>query len=437
MSKLKPSEKDLPLVLKKHVAAVHTSGVLSLVERKIANILLLNAYDDLVQEDGREVRHKIPVGYLGQMVGWDDSNNVSSLKAALASLQKTTIEFNLMKDGKESWESMSMLSYASVRNGLCTYGYVSELARKLSDPAVFATINVGIQKRFKGGYSLSLYENCVRFRNVKSTGWWELKTFRHLMGADAEMYNDFKRLSSFVIKKSVGEVNTVSDIKIAVEYKRQGRKVVAMRFTVAENPQQSLFGPASLNDDDLDAIRASETFKRLRAHGVGERLALAAIKQDPEQARLAIDAAEARDQEGGIKTTTGAYITTLIKEKAVLGPTEYAKQKERSLSKKKATALYDSLVNDFQQMAATKAVKSLPSDKLATLALQFFETLPNDRQLKAGNFNHRSGKFALATINAEFKPWLNKAAAPEFNLKAFDAYVREQGHDPAELRAHL
>ena len=196
-------------MLKKHVAAVHTSGVLSLVERKVANILLLNAYNDLVPEDGREVRHRIPVGCLGSMVGWDDSNNISSLKAALVSLQKTTVEFNLMKDGKETWESMSMLSYASVRNGVCTYGYVSELARKLSDPDVFATI-----------------------------------------------------------------------------------------------------------------------------------------------------------------------------------------------------------------------------------ALKFFETLPDDKQLKAGRFDHRSGKFASVTINAEFKPWLNKAVAPEFNLEAFEAYVREQGHDPVELGAY-
>lgn len=437
MSKLKPSEKVLPQMLKKHVAAVHTSGVLSLVERKISNILLLNAYDDLVQEDGREVRHYIPVGYLGLMVGWDDSNNVSALKAALASLQKTTVEFNLMKDGKESWESMSMLSYASIRNGRCTYGYVSELAKKLSDPEVFATINVGIQKRFKGGYSLTLYENCVRYRNVKSTGWWELKKFRRLMGADAEMYNDFKRLSSFVIKKSVEEVNKVSDITIAVEYKRQGRKVVALRFAVAENPQKSLFGPSIVNGNELDVIRTSETFKRLRAHGVGEQLAIAAIKQDPEQAQLAIAKAEARDQEGGIKTSTGAYITKLIEVGAELGPSGYTKEKERALSKKKINAFYNSLLNDFQQMATIAAVKSLPSDKLAALALKFFETLPNDKQLKAGSFNHRSGKFALATISAEFKPWLNKTVAPEFNLEAFEAYVREQGHDPDELRAHL
>lgn len=133
----------------------------------------------------------------------------------------------------------------------------------------------------------------------------------------------------------------------------------------------------------------------------------------------------------------GAYITKLIEVGAELGPSEYTKEKERALSKKKTNAFYNSLLNDFQQTATIAAVKSLPSDKLAALALKFFETLPNDKQLKAGSFNHRSGKFALATINAEFKPWLNKTVAPEFNLEAFEAYVRERGHDPDELRAHL
>lgn len=426
--------KVLPQVLKKHVAAVHTSGVLSLVERKTGNILLLNAYDDLVQEDGREARHRIPVSVLAYMVGWNGSNNVTSLKAALASLQKTTVEFNLMKDGKESWESMSMLSYASVRNGICTYGYVSEMARKLSDPEVFATINIGIQKKFKGGYSLTLYENCVRYKNVNSTGWWDLSTFRRLIGADAEMYKEFKRLSAFVITKSVEEINAVSDIKIAVEYQRIGRKVVALRFTVVENPQKSLFGPNPLDDDELVAIRSSETFKRLREHGVGERLALAAVKDDPEQARLAIETAETRDQNGAIKTTTGAYISSLIESKAELGPSKYTKQKTRERKKAKFQAIYDELFNDFHHMATTAAIKALTPSEISALALTFFETLPSAKQLNAGRFDPKTRRFPSSTINAEFKPWLNKAVAPAFNSDAFDAYVLGKGHDPVEMR---
>jgi plasmid replication initiation protein len=106
-----------------------------------------------------------------------------------------------------------------------------------------------------------LYENCVRFKNVKSTGWWDLEKFRRLMGAEAAMYDDFKRLSAFVVKKSCEEINAVSDIRVVPEYRREGRKVVAIRFAVEENPQQSLFGPNPLDDEELVAIRSSEAFQ--------------------------------------------------------------------------------------------------------------------------------------------------------------------------------
>lgn len=426
----------MPQVLRKHVAAVHTSGDLTLVERKIANILLLNAYDDLVPSDGSDVRHTIPVRYLSQMVGWEESKNVAALKTALRALQTTTVEFNLLKDGLEDWESMSLLSYARVHDGICTYGYVGELARKLHNPAVFATINVGVQKRFKGGYSLTLYENCVRYKNVKSTGWWNLEKFRRLMGAEAAMYDDFKRLSAFVVKKSVEEINQISDIRIVPEYRREGRKVVAIRFSVEENPQQSLFGPNPLDDEELDRIRCSEEFERLRHHGISERLALMWLKQDPEQARLAIQAAEAKDREGKIKTSTGAYIRRLIEDGASLGQSGYVAEKAAKKQAKKSQALLDKLVSDFKTVQRKTAIAALTPDRLQTLALEYFEGLSSERQSEAGRFDPRSGRFSSSLTTVHFrKVWLPSRIETRFDPAAFDAYVREQGHDPEALQA--
>lgn len=427
---------SMPTVLKKHVAAVHTSGELSLVERKVANILLLNAYDNLVPADGKEARHTIPVSYLGHMVGWEESKNVTALKAALRSLQKTVVEFNVLKDGREDWESMTLVSFAKIRDGLCTYGYVSELARKLHDPEVFATINVGVQKRFKGGYSLTLYENCVRFKNVKSTGWWELDKFRRLMGAEAAMYDDFKRLSAFVVKKSVEEINAVSDIRVVPEYRREGRKVVAIRFAVEENPQQSLFGPNPLDDEELVAIRSSEAFQRLKHHGISERLALMWLKQDPEQARLAIDAAEAKDRAGKIKTTTGAYIRKLIEDGASLGQSGYAAEKAARKQANKDKALLGKLRTDFDLATRKAALSAITSDRMQALALEYFEGLTSEKQSKAGRFDPRSAKFSDTATNVDFhKAWLPKRINVNFDQAAFDAYAREQGHDPEALRA--
>ena len=148
-SQKSPPKKLTNGVLRKHVAAVHTSGELGLVERKIVNILLLNAYDKLLTSS----RHTIPVRYLSHMLGWESSKNLDNLKQALARLQTTRVEFNLMHDGQEVWQSMTLLAYAqitgSLNNGECTYGYVEELAAKLHDPAIFATINVGVQRARK------------------------------------------------------------------------------------------------------------------------------------------------------------------------------------------------------------------------------------------------------------------------------------------------
>lgn len=427
-------------VLRKHVAAVHTSGELGLVERKIVNILLLHAYDNLRTAS----RHTIPVRYLSYMLGWESSKNLDDLKGALARLQTTRVEFNLMRDGKEVWQSMTLLAYAeitgSLNSGHCTYGYVEELAAKLHDPDVFATINVGVQRNFKGGYSLTLYENAVRFKNVRSTGWWELDKFRNLMGADAPMYDDFKRLSGFVIKKAVEEINRISDIKLTPEYQRQGRKVVSVRFLIEENPQQSLFGPNPLDDDDMVSIRESETFKRLREHGISERLALAYMKQDPEQARLAVEETEKRDKKGLIKTSAGAYIKKLIEDKAELGGTAYQARKaaeqviaEREKKIAAAKVKYDELRLSFRDKTVLEIVKNLTPSELAEYARHFLES--DEGQGKAGNFNMRTGKFTDVMTTAIFNPWLRRKLAPAFDEAAFGEFVRGKGIDPVALQA--
>ena len=42
------SEKKKALELKKHVAVIHSSNKLTLLQRKIANALLFNAYEELL-----------------------------------------------------------------------------------------------------------------------------------------------------------------------------------------------------------------------------------------------------------------------------------------------------------------------------------------------------------------------------------------------------
>ena len=153
--------------VKKNVAAIHVSGKLTLLQRKLSNVLLLNAYDHLVSRP----KHQIDARTLCMMVGYN-SNDMETLKASLRSLAETTAEWDMLgADGQHEWGVSALLSYAKLKGGICEYAYSPALAEKLHDPKVFALINLNIQRRFTSGHALALYENCYRFVRTGSTGW--------------------------------------------------------------------------------------------------------------------------------------------------------------------------------------------------------------------------------------------------------------------------
>ncbi len=251
--------------VKKNVAAIHVSGKLTLLQRKLSNVLLLNAYDDLLAKPS----HRIDARTLCLMIGYN-SNDMETLKGALRGLAETVAEWDMLDGrGRQEWGVSALLSYAKLKEGVCEYAYSPALAEKLHDPKVFALINLNIQRRFTSGHALALYENCYRFLRTGSTGWWEIGLFRKLMGIDdSAYYETFKHLNAKIIKPAVDEINRSSNIVVTPEFRRQGRAVSEIRFRIRENPQLAMF-----EIDDGEALRASTTYRRLVALGVGDRLA--------------------------------------------------------------------------------------------------------------------------------------------------------------------
>lgn len=251
--------------VKKNVAAIHVSGKLTLLQRKLSNVLLLNAYDTLTTRRA----HRIDARTLGVMIGYN-SNDTDTLKGALRGLAETVAEWNMLDEkGREEWGVSSLLSYAKLKDGVCDYAYSPALAEKLHDPKVFALINLNIQRQFTGGHALALYENCFRFVNIGSTGWWPLDVFRRLMGVEgSEYYLSYKHLNAKIIKPSVAEVNRVSDILIEAETRKQGRAVSDIRFLIKRNPQLAI-----LDLDDGEGLRKGSVYARLRDLGLSDRLA--------------------------------------------------------------------------------------------------------------------------------------------------------------------
>lgn len=251
--------------VKKNVAAIHVSGKLTLLQRKLSNVLLLNAYDHLVTRP----KHQIDARTLCMMVGYN-SNDMETLKASLRSLAETVAEWDMLgADGQQEWGVSALLSYAKLKGGVCEYAYSPALAEKLHDPKVFALINLNIQRRFTSGHALALYENCYRFVRTGSTGWWPIDLFRRLMGVDGSAYYEsFKHLNAKVIKPAVKEVNKTSNILLEPEFRKMGRQVSEIRFKIRENPQLAM-----LDIDDGEGVRQGAVYQGLLKVGVSDRLA--------------------------------------------------------------------------------------------------------------------------------------------------------------------
>ena len=290
--------------VKKNVAAIHISGKLTLLQRKLSNVLLLNAYDTLTSA----ATHTIDARTLAMMVGYN-SNDFDTLRSSLRALAETVAEWDMLdEDGRQEWGVSSLLSFAKLKNGICEYAYSPALAQKLFDPKIYALINVHIQRNFSSGHGLALYENCYRFVRTGSTGWWTLDVFRKLMGVDgSDYYGSFKHLNAKIIKPAVAEVNKSSDIVIEPEFRKKGRAVTDLRFLIRENPQMAMF-----QIDDSDGVRNLPVYKTLRKQGVADRLVRQWIAEHGEDyVQEKLDYMSERQQD--VKSTVG-YLSAALRD---------------------------------------------------------------------------------------------------------------------------
>lgn len=217
--------------LKKHVAAIHSATKLSLVQRKIANALLFNAYNELSEKQ----EHQIHIRTLSELIGYN-SNELNAIKKALVSLISTVVEWNLIDkervDNAGVWNASAIIADASIAGAVCTYSYSNKMRQLLFRPEMYGRLNMQVQARFKSSYGLVLYENCVRYQNIQETPWFDMIIFRKLMGVDESKYAVFKDFRKRVIDIAVKEVNEHSGLNIDYLLKKVGRAPVAIKFRV-------------------------------------------------------------------------------------------------------------------------------------------------------------------------------------------------------------
>jgi plasmid replication initiation protein len=217
--------------LKKHVAMIHSSNRLSLLQRKIANALLFNAYKDLMDKD----EYEIHVATLCKLIGYD-SNDYKTIKKSLVNLLSTVLEWNLIDgekvDSEGVWNASSIIADASIDGPICTYSYSNKMRKLLHRPTIYGRLDMMVQAKFQSSYGLALYENCNRYQNIGQSPWFDIEKFRKLMGVVDGKYKIFRDFKSRVLDKAVEEVNAYSSITVEPQLRRLKQKVVAIQFLI-------------------------------------------------------------------------------------------------------------------------------------------------------------------------------------------------------------
>lgn len=227
-----PKKQDNAIVeIKKHVNAIHSSNNISLVQRKVFNALLYNAYHDLPKKS----QYEIPVKLLAELIGYD-SNDQKKLKNSLMGLITTAIEWNVLDNtdnDSSKWRASSIIASAKIEKGICTYEFSSVMRELLYHPEMYGRIDISVMTKFKSAYGLALYENCIRYQSVSNTGWLSLSVFRKLMGIADKSYPVFCDFKKRVLDIALREVNQHSHLHVTPEVKRVNKKVTSIRFKLA------------------------------------------------------------------------------------------------------------------------------------------------------------------------------------------------------------
>lgn len=291
--------------LKKHVAAIRVSARIGLLERKMWNIMLLNSYEDLMTSQ----RHQVKISDLSELVGYN-SRDVDHLENCLKNLQDVKVVWNVGGDDIKNLNrgSIPLLGAFEMKDGVINYEYSSMLSEMLYKPEIYQTINLYHQSLFKTSYGLALWENCMRFSSVGTTGFSPVEEWRQLLGATAKSYTTYTNFSKFVLKQAIIEVNSVSNIGIKLKVKRHNRKIVEIGFDIERKKDFELI-------EAIDKIKETKEYQDLMTNGLSKVQALKFMQEyEKEYIREKIDIVLSMKKEGRIKVSASGLLVSAIQK---------------------------------------------------------------------------------------------------------------------------
>ena len=368
--------------LKKHVAAIRITDTVGLLPRKMWNVFLLNAYDNLLNKQVHSINYSV----LCEVVGCNTKNS-KHLEEALIKLCSVAIQWDVGGGCQQNgtWVSnmavSSMLASAEIKDGVVNYEFSSLLSKLLYQPEMYQKINIAQQRLFKASYSLALWENCIRFVGIGKTGLQDIDEWRNLTGAVQKSYEEFKVFNQKVLQPSIKEINQVSSIEIELLTKKNGRKVTHIGFLVKQKKQIQLAIPEVINE-----LKLSKEYDDLIGLGIQHIQAIAWLQEfDLKYIRSKIDLTNDLHSKGKIKSSLAGFLVSAIKgdyksEKDLLKEKQ-EREKQKRLEEERIKRREDLISKagiDFSKQEKEKYLQSLTDEQKENLLKEVLEEVSLD-----------------------------------------------------------
>jgi plasmid replication initiation protein len=184
-------------------------------------------------------------------------DNYTALKNQIKAISDKSLWIEL-ESGEETLLRWIERPYISKRNGTIKIKidremkpYLLQLKERFTEYVVIYTLN------FKSKYSIRLYEylKSIHYRKLKPyERTMDIEKFQKLLDSN---YTEFKDFHTRVLKPAQKEINTYSDIIFDYEIIKEGRKAVAISFTVKTK-------------DTIDRIKVSCQNNRILDKNIGD-----------------------------------------------------------------------------------------------------------------------------------------------------------------------
>jgi hypothetical protein len=342
--------KNTDILLKKHVNAIHCTNNITLIQRKIANVLLYNAYPDLMQKNTFTIVTKDLCHSIGYY-----SRNFKLIQKSLEALCTTGLTWGVLNDNDNlnnvPWTVSSFLSAATLGNGICTYEYSNALKKVLYRPEIYGEINLTIQASFTSSIGLALYETCARFSKINQTGWLSIAEVRDILGVSFKKYIRYRDFKQKVVMAAVNEVNEKTNFNITLRERLEGRLASHLNFIISS--KDKIVSANVTADENIVCDNSMDVL--INEFGVGQKIALNLVEKYGNNyinEKILIIKSSESYKLGKITNLAGAMVSAISKNynvpinsksvidheqrsKAILNQKKFKKQKEQEDLKEK------------------------------------------------------------------------------------------------------